>query len=83
MARTLASPEDLREMIRVEATQYAACNGVEISGIEPQTPDPSGCNWRVSGVRGSDDSAATAKCVQALTVAIEALQAKYNLPDIE
>lgn len=83
MARTLASAEDLRELLRVEAVKYAACDGVVISRIELQEPDATGCNWRVSGVRGSGDSAATAKCVQALTVAIEDLQALYNLPETE
>lgn len=81
MTRTITSAEDLRELIRLEAAKYPACAGVFISGVEQQEPDASGANWRLAGVRGSDDSAATAKCVQALTFAIEGLQASYKLPE--
>lgn len=80
MTRTIASAEDLRELIRREAARCPACKGVSIGGVEPQQPDESGANWRLAGVRGSDDSAATANCVQALTLVIEDLQAKYDLP---
>lgn len=80
MGRTVISAEDLRELIREEAARHEACAGVHFSGVEPQEPDASGCNWTLAGVRGSGDSAATATCVQALTAAVEGLQSRYNLP---
>lgn len=81
MARTVVQAEDLRELIREEAAKYPACAGVHFSGVEPQEPDATGCNWTLAGVRGSGDSAATASCVQALTAAIEGMQSRYNLAD--
>lgn len=80
MTRTIKSADELRDLLRQEAVKHDACDGVHFSGVEPCQPDASGCNWQLAGVRGSDDSAATAKCVQALTFVIEDLQAKYNLP---
>lgn len=80
MARTIKSAEELGDLLRQEAVRHDACEGVHFSGVEPCQPHADGCNWRLAGVRGSDDSAATAKCVQALTTVIEDLQSRFNLP---
>jgi hypothetical protein len=68
----------LRILIEAEMSKHPECNGCTRWGVEPHTPDETGCNWRFYAGAGV---IAAVGCLNRIDEYIGFLRANFDLDD--